>query len=107
MCIRDRIRAADSRVSAADLRVSAADLRISAVGLPISAADLLISCGECQRFLQVTKKNLADFLLSAAPDDLKEEHGMSKGAIKKKPKDFWLECYAVYLRTQSGAGGEQ
>eukprot|EP00658_Telonema_sp_P-2_P027344 TRINITY_DN21136_c0_g1_i2.p1 TRINITY_DN21136_c0_g1~~TRINITY_DN21136_c0_g1_i2.p1 ORF type:complete len:194 (+),score=73.62 TRINITY_DN21136_c0_g1_i2:200-781(+) len=56
---------------------------------------------------KVTKKNLADFLLSAAPDDLKEEHGMSKGAIKKKPKDFWLECYAVYLRTQSGAGGEQ
>merc|ERR1711924_14714 len=54
---------------------------------------------------EVTKKMLAEYLLEVAPEDLKEKHKMSKSAIKKNPKDFFLTAYADLLSASGPESG--
>merc|ERR1712167_342292 len=42
---------------------------------------------------ELTKKVLAEYILETCSDELKEKHKLSKGAIKKNPKEFWVAAY--------------
>ena len=48
----------------------------------------------------VTKKMLAEYILEEASDEFKEQNQLSKGAIKKKPKEFWLDAYVLLLQSK-------
>merc|ERR1711998_472969 len=45
----------------------------------------------------VTKKMLSEYLLETASDDFKEEHKISKSAVKKNPKEFFVAAYTALL----------
>eukprot|EP00656_Telonema_subtile_P053501 TRINITY_DN7774_c0_g1_i4.p2 TRINITY_DN7774_c0_g1~~TRINITY_DN7774_c0_g1_i4.p2 ORF type:complete len:190 (+),score=87.72 TRINITY_DN7774_c0_g1_i4:167-736(+) len=69
-----------------------ANLELSVEGFKWSVAEA--------RDDKITKKQLGEYMLEVASDEMKATLAISKGAIKKNPKDWWFAKYVELLQAQ-------